>query len=125
MSALRQSTKESRKAAEERRTKQSLKRKAVDEATRAGMLPHEWLLKVSRGEPIEHRRWNIVLDKNGREKSRELVIEEYYADFPTRVDAAKAAAPFFAPKLASQTMSISTPELIAQAFADIAKNLPV
>ena len=80
--------------------------KAREAAMATGLLPHEWLLKVSRGEPIEQKRWKVTYDKLGNEKTRELVVEEYYADFATRVDAAKAAAPFYAPKLAAQTMTV-------------------
>lgn len=86
---------------------QKITAKAREAAAETGLLPHEWLLKVSRGEPIEQKRWRVVLDKLGNEKSRELVTEEYYADFSTRVDAAKAAAPFYAPKLATQTVVMS------------------
>lgn len=84
----------------------SVSAKAREAAAQTGLLPHEWLLKVSRGEPIEQKRWQVVFDSQGREVARELVVEEYYADFSTRVDAAKAAAPFYAPKLAAQTMTV-------------------
>lgn len=80
--------------------------RAREAAMAAGLLPHEWLLKVSRGEPVEQKRWKVTYDKLGNEKSHELVVEQYYADFCTRVDAAKAAAPFYAPKLAAQTVSL-------------------
>lgn len=43
-----------------------------------GLLPHEFLLKVSRGEPIDG----------------------HHPTFQERVEAAKAAAPYFQPKLA-------------------------
>lgn len=79
--------------------------KARHEAMASGMLPHEWLLKVSRGEGIPHKSWKIKYGKDGIESGRELVEEDVYADFPTRIDAAKAAAPFYAPKLANQIVS--------------------
>lgn len=95
-------------------------------ARETGILPHEWLLRVSRGEGILHRRWVTKYDLRGNEKSRELVEEEVYADFPTRLDAAKAAAPYFAPKLASQTVNVAgTPEAVAKALTDLAEKLPV
>jgi hypothetical protein len=100
--------------------------KAREAAMETGLLPHEWLLKVSRGEGIEHKRWKIVYDKNGKEKGRELITEEVYADFPTRLDAAKAAAPFYAPKLAVQTVSVnSNSDAVANTLKDIAEKLPV
>lgn len=96
-------------------------------AAETGLLPHEWLLKVSRGEPIEQKRWVVVYDKNGKEKSRELVTDEVYADFPTRIDAAKAAAPFYAPKLAVQQVNVKGGDssLVAETMKEIAEKLPV
>lgn len=77
------------------------------EAAQAGLLPHEWLLKVARGEPVPHTKWKITYHaKTGVELKRELVHEEYYADFGVRIDAAKAAAPFYAPRLATQTVTV-------------------
>lgn len=91
-----------------------------------GLLPHEWLLKVSRGEGIVHKRWVVQYDKNGKEKSKELVEEEVYADFPTRIDAAKAAAPFYAPRLAVQTVSVSgNSDAVSETLKSIAEKLPV
>lgn len=100
--------------------------KAREAAMKTGLLPHEWLLKVSRGEPIEQKRWVIVYDKNGKEKSRELVTDEVYADFPTRIDAAKAAAPFYAPRLAAQNVSVNANSgAVSEALKSIAEKLPV
>jgi hypothetical protein len=84
------------------------------------------LLKVSRGEPIEQKRWVTKYDKNGKETGRELVTEEVYADFPTRIDASKAAAPFYAPKLATQTVSVTNnSDTVSDTLKEIAKVLPV
>ncbi len=92
----------------------------------SGLLPHEWLLSVARGEAVKHKQWKIVYDKNGQEKSRELVEVEYYADFSTRVDAAKAAAPYYAPRLASQVLNVKGGnEAVANALLEIANKLPV
>lgn len=100
--------------------------KAKAAAMETGLLPHEWLLMVSRGEGIKHKRWVVKYDTRGNEKSRELVEEEVYADFPTRLDAAKAAAPFYAPKLAVQTVSVTgNTDAVAQTLKDIAEKLPV
>ncbi len=68
----------------------------------------ERLLKVARGEPIPHKYYRTTVDRRGKE-TRELVEDEVYADFATRVDAAKAVAPYFAPKLSAQTVSIPEP----------------
>src|SRR3990167_3405056 len=100
--------------------------KAKQAAMETGLLPHEWLLMVSRGEGIKHKRWVVKYDAKGNEKSRDLVEEEVYADFPTRIDAAKAAAPFYAPRLAVQTVSVSgNSDAVAETLKAIAEKLPV
>lgn len=105
--------------------------KARAEAAESGLLPHEWLLKVSRGEGIEQKRWKIEYYKSGpkagTEKSRELITEVVYADFPTRIDAAKAAAPFYAPKFAVQSVKVSpdSGDAVAETLKQIAEQLPV
>lgn len=89
-----------------RGSKQKVTIQSKLEAQAAGLLPHEWLLKVSRGEPIMHKRWEITRDKKtGKEISRTLVVEEVYTDFATRIDCAKAAAPYYAPRLATQQVN--------------------
>lgn len=99
---------------------------AREAARETGLLPHEWLLKVSRGEPIEQKRWKDVLDEEGNVVDREVVTEVVYADFGTRMDAAKAAAPFYAPRLATQTVSVQGGnEAVAEALKIIAGKLPV
>ena len=52
-------------------------KEGIERAKATGELPHEFLLRVSRGEPIDGKK----------PKPSE------------RIDAAKAAAPYFAPKL--------------------------
>jgi len=100
--------------------------KAREAAMETGLLPHEWLLKVSRGEPIEQKRWKIIYDKQGNEKGRELITEEVYADFPTRIDAAKAASPYYAPRLAVQNVSITgNTDAVSETLKSIAEKLPV
>lgn len=91
-----------------------------------GLLPHEWLLKVSRGEGIKHKRWVVKYDAKGNEKSRELIEEEVYADFPTRIDAAKVASPYYAPRLAVQTVSVTgSSDAVSDTLKAIAEKLPV
>lgn len=108
-----------------------LSQKAREEAARTGILPHEWLLKVSRGEAISQMRLKITYHlsgpKKGEEKDREWIEETVFADFPTRIEAAKAAAPFYAPKLATQTIQAGpgVADSIVQAMKTLAENLPV
>ena len=84
-----------------------LAKDSIVAAKATGILPHEWLLNIVRGEPIEQRRWKIELDENGKEVGRELVTELIYPDLPMRQDSAKVAAPFYAPKLAAQTVDMN------------------
>ena len=55
---------------------------AIEAATKTGELPHEFLLRVARGEAVDGET----------------------PTFDKRVDAAKAAAPYFAPRLATATI---------------------
>lgn len=65
---------------------------ARERAQATGELPHEFLLRIARGEPIFRKV--VALDGNTKE-----VQEEY--SFEDRKDAAKAAAPYFAPKIST------------------------
>lgn len=100
---------------------QKITTKAREEAMKAGMLPHEWLLKVARGEPIPHKYYRTTVDRRGKE-TKELVEDEVYADFATRVDAAKAVAPYFAPKLSAQTVSIPEPIQLEHSNKSLSKD---
>lgn len=76
------------------------------EAKLAGILPHEWLLKVMQGEPITQKYVVPVLDKSGVVIGQEVHEKEIYPDFDMRHEAAKAAAPYYAPRLATQVVTI-------------------
>jgi hypothetical protein len=104
-----------------------LAKDAIVAAKETGMLPHEWLLGVARGDSVEQKRWKIQYDKEtGEEISRELITETIYPEFPVRMDAAKAAAPFYAPRLATQTVSVQGGnEAVAEALKMMAQRLPV
>ena len=100
--------------------------KAREAAMETGLLPHEWLLKVSRGEGIKHKRWVVKYDAKGNEKSKELMEEEVYADSPPRIAAAKAAAPSSAPRLAVQTVPVNgNSDAVSETLKSIAEKLPV
>lgn len=101
-------------------------KEAIAAAKAEGILPHEWLLNIVRGEPVQQKRWEIKRDENGKEISRELVIDTIYPDFPVRMDAAKAASPYYAPRLATQTVSVQGGnEAVAEALKLMATRLPV
>lgn len=75
-----------------------LAREAREKAQATGLLPHEILLSIARGEVQDE----LVVDPvEGR-----MVRRYFTPEFDKRVDAAKAAAPYYAPK-------ISTVEVIA------------
>lgn len=104
-----------------------LAKDSIKAAKETGVLPHEWLLGIARGEPVEQKFWKIKYDKQtGEEVSRELLKELIYPEFPVRMDAAKAAAPFYAPRLATQTVSVQGGnEAVAEALKMMAERLPV
>lgn len=66
--------------------------KAREEAAKSGQLPHEFVLAVARGEEIDG----------------------YRPTFAERVDAAKVAAPYFAPRLG--TLQVATDEVNPDPF---------
>lgn len=85
-----------------------LAKEAIDQAKKGGPLPHEWLLSIVRGEPVKQKVWDIERDpQTGRELSRQLKEDIVYPSLDTRVDAAKAAAPYYAPKLATQHVELT------------------
>lgn len=73
---------------------------AVEKAREEGILPHEWLLKVTRGEAIKHTITEKTIDESGVETLVHKQVD-VYPDFDTRVDAAKACCQFFAPRLSA------------------------
>jgi len=104
-------------------TPEVIKKSADD----AGILPHEWLCCVMRGEKITQMRQVITYwqegEHKGKEKSREWVPEELYPDFAVRLDAAKACAQYYAPKLLGRPTE-ETLDDVAKLFAVLGKKLP-
>lgn len=91
-------------------------------------LPHEWLYRVARGDPIKQRRLQIKVDPDtGVELSRKWVEEDWYASFEQRISAAREAAPYYAPRLASHTVAPATTniEALRELFSELARRLPV
>lgn len=66
---------------------------AREKARATGELPHEFLLRIARGEVITRK----ILDPATGAQIE--IVEDY--DFEARRDAAKAAAPYFAPKIST------------------------
>jgi hypothetical protein len=63
-------------------------------AAKLGLLPHEFLALVASGETIKVRRWD--------KKNNTWEQEEWNPTPEQQIDAAKAAAPYFQPRLVSQ-----------------------
>lgn len=79
-------------------TLNKLSQKAIEQARETGILPHEILLSMARGEPQAVYK---VTEEGG------LAISHYEVlDVDQRRDAAKGAAPYYAPR-------ISTVELVS------------
>jgi hypothetical protein len=72
-------------------TRDKISAEVVEHARATGMLPHEWLLAVMRGEQINH----FAYDSDSQEII-EVIVLPTFAD---RMEAAKTAAPYFANKL--------------------------
>jgi hypothetical protein len=71
-----------------------LARDARLKAERTGLLPHEILLDIARGNP-QKESWTD-------QETGEIIVKHLPpAPMEMRVDAAKAAAPYFAPKIST------------------------
>ncbi|OLL27457.1 hypothetical protein BTH42_31930 [Burkholderia sp. SRS-W-2-2016] len=75
-----------------------LGREAHDRAAETGELPHEFLLRVARGEDL----FFDVVTVSGRARRTQRK-----PTFAERIDAAKSAAPFFQPRLATTSVAHS------------------
>lgn len=91
-----------------------------------GVQPHLWLLAIVAGEPVLQRVWQDAKDIRGCTIGRELIEREVYPDLDTRISVAKSIAPFFAPKLSSNTVGVdkSAGDQVAAILADLAAKLP-
>lgn len=88
-------------------------------------LPHEFLRDVANGKQFKVKKLVVTLYNNGprhgQEKSREWTEEDYWPSMPERVDAAKAAAPYFAPRLSAQNVSLNNNPL--KSLADVMQHM--
>ena len=86
-------------------------------AKQSGMLPHEWLLMIVQGKPVDQKLFS--------NSTQEYTDTVFYPDFKTRLEAAKVVAPFFAPKLATMTMKgKGDPELLTEMLKAVSEHLP-
>lgn len=84
-----------------------MSKEAREKAAATGMLPHEFLLAITRGERI--LRWAPHPDPEQAAAGVVVQVEEKYT-FEDRKDAAKAAAPYFAPRISAVEVIKGTPE---------------
>lgn len=104
--------------------------KQIEKSHGVNLLPHEILAKAANGEPFRIK--NLVItyyaagEKKGLEKSREWVEMDYYPNYNEQIDAAKAAAPYYAPKLSAQTIGTDdkTSDALAAVMKELALKLP-
>jgi hypothetical protein len=86
-----------------------IKQEAIKRAKETGKLPHEILLDMARGEKFETKRQEIYYYKTGPNKGMVKEIKwvdtEYYPSFSDMMEAAKAAAPYYAPRLSAQQVT--------------------
>ena len=117
-------------AAEQRRISEGL-RAGLDanaiEMLGEGDKPHEFLARVARGEPIASRKMAVKYDDDGYEIGREWVPAIVYPSLKERIDCAKAAAPFLAPRLAVQIINQEGKEVdvFTKVMNKLAGKLPV
>ena len=100
-----------------------------------GIPPHVWLLSVMRGEPIEQRRiedGKVIIDlvwlfssvmrgeriEERRIENGNVIIDLVYPPFKTRLAAGKAAAPYYAPRLATQVITPNGKENSLESWTD-------
>lgn len=70
-----------------------LAKEAREKALATGILPHEFLLSVARGELQEQKHVDPI--------TGEITKQYVCPAFETRIDAAKSAAPYYAPKIST------------------------
>ena len=105
--------------------------RAREWAENTGDLPHEILLKIARGQAVtipvlDPNTGHFVLDEDGHFKRKHLTA----TSLDDVIDAAKAAAPFFAPKISTVQMIQGVPdheldEFIARAAAEAGIDLGI
>lgn len=86
-------------------------------AKRAGVLPHEFMLQIVRGLPIDQVEHVSDLDQ--------FVVTQVYPSLSTRVDCAKACAMYFAAKLVANNDDAASRATVVDALRDLANKLPV
>lgn len=92
--------------------------KALVAVSREKMLPHEILLSIARGEPMEVKEAKDVYDKDGVLIGQEIIERVMIPPPSMQADCAKAAAPYFAPRLATQVITLRGREDLLNTLTD-------
>lgn len=114
-------------------TKSSVSQLVAERAAQTGELPHEILLRAARGEPFITRKEVEVGKQRGyappdeADSLVECVEEIYYPTYHEQIDAAKAAAPYYVPRLATQIIKAGdgTADTVVETLKQLAAKLPV
>lgn len=110
-----------------KRTREAAKLQAEEDGL---LLPHQILLRAANGLCFKQRQLVITYykdgEKAGKEKSRHWEMFDYYPSVPEQIDAAKAAAPYYAPRLASTTVGTDekTKTALVAVMNELSKQLP-
>lgn len=90
-----------KRAAELRVAREKISAAVVEEARATGLMPHEWLLAVMRGEQLNHYAYDA--------DTQEIIEVIVLPTFTDRMEAAKAAAPYFATRLTAPKIGAGGP----------------
>jgi len=81
-----------------------LSQELIRQAKQDGDLPHEILLKLARGQPIRIKRINKQTGLFEINEEGHFIVDWLQPGLSEVIDCAKAAAPYFAPKLSTVEM---------------------
>ena len=84
-----------------------LKKLALVGAKDEGMQPHEFLKHIMNGHPVKQKSLVTTYNAAGVEQDKVLIEEDIYPSLEVRLEAAKCAAPYYAPKLSAQAISFT------------------
>ena len=83
--------------------------------------PHEILLAIAQGEPMEYVELDDSVDRFNPHEELRL----YYPTPEVMIEAAKAAAPYFAPRMTSQAVDVrDTGGMLTEVLNQLAHKLP-
>lgn len=88
--------------------------------------PHEWLADVADGKPVLYRKRVPEYDDDGNVVAYRWIEAEVYPRLCDRIEAAKAAAPYYAPRLNATKLTLENDiSKVCDEMRELAKRLPV